>query len=372
MTSLAPGARLAEPGSPPTPFGEPADAGARLVRQIAELDRHNQELLAESPYVRAEFMNKLRFDSLEAFLRSAEWYRNTFRDDVIGCFADPLEKPRPRTRKVYDQPLWSGYEIVLDVWPGVFACGVLLVPKNIPEGERRPVVVAQHGLEGRPEKVIRGKLGAYGNYGARLADEGFVVFAPQNLYVFGDRFRTLQRKANPLKKTLFSIIVPQHQQITDWLKTLPFVAGDRIAFYGISYGGKTAICAAAVRNYSAVICSADFNDWGLEERVSSRSEIQLPWTIEYEIFEFDLGSTFNYSEMADLPAALHGRTGAFRRRVERRGGGLRVRQGAAPLPGPAGNRRPVRDRVVRGPARNPWRRHVRVPPPAFEVNGSLR
>ena len=30
-------------------------------------------------------------------------------------------------------------------------------------------------------------------------------------------FRTLQRKANPLGKTLFSIIGPQHRQIVSWL-----------------------------------------------------------------------------------------------------------------------------------------------------------
>jgi hypothetical protein len=54
--------------------------------------------------------------------------------------------------------------------------------------------------------------------------------APQNLYLFEDRFRTLQRKANPLGKTLFSIIIPQHQQITDWLKSLPQVDPDQIAF----------------------------------------------------------------------------------------------------------------------------------------------
>src|SRR5256885_7994777 len=35
--------------------------------------------------------------------------------------------------------------------PGVFAYGILLVPKGIPAGERRPVVVCQHGLEGRPQ-----------------------------------------------------------------------------------------------------------------------------------------------------------------------------------------------------------------------------
>ena len=55
----------------------------------------------------------------------------------------------------------------------------------------------------------------------RLAERGFITFAPQNLYIFEDRFRTLQRKANTLGKTLFSVIVPQHQQITRWLKTLP-------------------------------------------------------------------------------------------------------------------------------------------------------
>ena len=86
------------------------------------------------------------------------------------------------------------------------------------------MVVCQHGLEGRPQDVPIRKVESsdyYKAFAVRLAEHGFITFAPQNLYIFGDRFRTLQRKANPLKKTLFSVIVPQHQQITDWLKTLP-------------------------------------------------------------------------------------------------------------------------------------------------------
>ena len=54
-----------------------------------------------------------------------------------------------------------------------------------------------------------------------------------------------------------------------------------------------------VQNYSAVICSADFNDW-VWKNASSRSKYSYVGTIEYEIFEFDLGSTFNYAEMAAL------------------------------------------------------------------------
>jgi hypothetical protein len=129
-----------------------------------------------------------------------------------------------------------------------------------------------------------------------------VVFAPQNPYIFQDKFRTLQRKANPLGKTLYSIIVPQHQQIVDWLATLPMVDPQRIAFYGLSYGGKTAMrVPALVEKYCLSICSADFNEW-IWKNASTRAPYSYVTTGEYEIFEFDLGNTFNYAEMAALIA----------------------------------------------------------------------
>lgn len=105
------------------------------------------------------------------------------------------------------------------------------------------MVVCQHSLEGRPQDTIERNEGYkfYKMFAARLAERGFITFSPQNLYIFGDRFRTLQRKANPIKKTLYSIITPQHQQMVDWLASLPYVDPERIAFYGLSYGGKTAM-----------------------------------------------------------------------------------------------------------------------------------
>ena len=225
-----------------------------------------------------------------------------FYDEVIGRFHDKPLPPNPRTRKAYDAEKWTGYEVVLDVFPEVFAYGILLLPKDLKPGERRPVVVCQHGLEGRPQQVIAGDNPAYHDFAAKLAERGFITFAPQNLYIFRDAFRTLQRKANPLKKTLFSIIVPQHQQIVNWLKTLPYVDDSRMAFYGLSYGGKTAMrVPPLVPEYCLSICSADFNDW-VWKNASTRSPYSYVWTSEYEIFEFDLGSTFNYSEMAALIA----------------------------------------------------------------------
>src|SRR5207237_929341 len=90
--------------------------------------------------------------------------------------------------------------------------------------------------------------------------------------------------------------------ILDWLKIQSFVDPERIAFYGLSYGGKTAMrVPPLVKNYCLSICSADFNDW-VWKNASTRSPYSYVWSGEYEIFEFDLGSTFNYAEMAALIA----------------------------------------------------------------------
>lgn len=279
------------------PFVVTTERENRLIQQI---DRHNQALLRESPFVRKEFMSKLDMSSVEAYEKSSEPYREIFRKDVIGEFDQPLLPFNARSRKSWDTEKWTGHEVVLDVFPDVFAYGVLLLPKDLKPGEKRPVVVCQHGLEGRPTDVFLGDNPAYHDFAAKLCERGFITFSPQNPYIFQDRFRTLQRKAQPLGKSLFSIIVPQHQQIVNWLKTQPNVDGDRIAFYGLSYGGKSAMrIPALVTDYCLSICSADFNEWVLKN-ASTRHNFSYIWTGEYEIFEWDLGSTFNYAEMAAL------------------------------------------------------------------------
>jgi len=279
------------------------DQAKRHARQLHEMDRHNQLLLRESSYVRKEFMDKLKTDSLEAYEQSLEHYRAIFGEDVIGQFDDLLTAPNPRTRLLSQTDKVTSYEVVLDVFPGLFAYGILSVPCDAKAQSPRPVVVCQHGLEGRPQDTI-GEPGYhyYKAFSTKLAERGFITFAPQNLYIFEDRFRTLQFKANALKKTLFSLMVPQHQQIVDWLGGLNIVDAERIGFYGLSYGGKSAMrIPALVPEYCLSICSADFNEW-VWKNASTRSRYSYVWTGEYEIFEFDLGSTFNYAEMAALIA----------------------------------------------------------------------
>lgn len=287
-------------GKAPVSLRKQFDPAARQSRQLQEIDQFTQRLLNESQYVRQDFMSKLNTSNLDEYRKSVESYREIFRHQVIGHFANPILPMNPSSRKAEETDKWTAFEVTLDVFPDVFAYGVLLLPKDLKPGEKRPVVVCQHGLEGRPTDVYKGDNPAYHDFAAKLAERGFITFAPQNLYIFRDRFRTLQRKANPLGKTLFSVIVPQHQQIVNWLKTLPNVDPERIAFYGLSYGGKSAMrIPPLVTDYCLSICSADFNEW-VSKNASTRLPFSYVWTGEYEIFEWDLGSTFNYAEMAAL------------------------------------------------------------------------
>ena len=275
---------------------------ARNESMIRRWDTYTQKLLDASPWVRTEFMKNLDTSSMENYLFTSAEYRKKFEEEIIGRFENPLLPMNPRTRLKYVKPGWKGWEVMLDVYPEVFAYGILCIPDDITPGEIRPVVVCQHGLEGRPQDIIEGDHYAYHDFAAKLTEGGYITFSPQNPYIFGDRFRTLQRKANPIGKSLFSIITPQHKQILNWLKTLPFVDDERIAFYGLSYGGKTAMRVPAIlEDYCLSICSADFNDW-IWKNTSTRSPYSYVWTGEYEIFEFNLGHTFNYSDMAALIA----------------------------------------------------------------------
>jgi dienelactone hydrolase len=290
----------------------------RQHQQVEQLVNHTQRLMRESEQVRHDFFwSKAREtfpappsgerDGARGQLWNSEPYKKMFWNDVIGRFPASTLPLNPRSRQTHDTEKWTGYDVVLDLWPDVFAWGVLLLPKDFKPGERRPVVVCQHGLEGLPEETVTQDpkapgYGAYKGFASRLAERGFVVFAPHNPYRGRDKFRVLQRQANLLGKSLFSVILEQHSRILDWLSEQPFVDPKRIGFYGLSYGGKTAMRVPSLLDrYALSICSADFNEW-IRKNVTVDSTYSYMFTMEYEMPEFDLGNTFNYAEMAALIA----------------------------------------------------------------------
>lgn len=342
----------------------PMRIAARQKQQIGELTRHTQRLMHLSDKARDKYWAGADRSSLAKWEETQEAYRTKVYDELIGRIPYDLLPPNARSRKIIDEPTHTGYEVVLDVWekgsiqpsaisnqpvdtkdqglgtkdlPSVIAGGILLLPKDLKPGEKRPVVVCQHGLEGVPMDTITedpksSGYPPYKGFSSALVKRGFIVYAPQNPYRGHDDFRVIQRKSNPLGRSLFSYIIPQHQQTLNWLASLPYVDRDRIAFYGLSYGGKTAVRVPPMLvggretreegrepnpapsssgsnlssltsrpspGYCLSICSADFNEWVMKN-TSYEDRFSYVFTPEYEIFEWNMGHVANYAELSNL------------------------------------------------------------------------
>jgi dienelactone hydrolase len=305
-------AGLRIPGALSPPMAAPKDERPdfnpqeRQREQVLQIQEYAQRLVRQSESVRKEFWKLADVTTPAGLERAVPAYRKVLWQEVLGKLPDPSAPLKAETRLVYNTEKFAGYEVVLPVWPDVDAYGVLLLPKDLKPGERRPVVVVQHGLEGRPQDLIEPKddraKDVYKRFGAALAERGFIVYAPQNPYIGGEKFRVLLRKAAPLKLSLFSFIIGQHSRTLDWLASLPFVDELRIGFYGLSYGGKTTMRVPPLLDrYALAICSGDFNEW-IWKVTSVTEPFSYMFTHEYDMLEWNLANTFNYADMATLIA----------------------------------------------------------------------
>ncbi|MEO8269273.1 MAG: prenyltransferase/squalene oxidase repeat-containing protein [Aureliella sp.] len=288
----------------------------RQKRCTDQAEEHIQTLVRQSEHIRDDFFlyqvhpewknrpwsTDKTHDAVadDVFIEAIKGFRERFATEAMGRFDVPLSQPDARTRKVAETDKWTAYDVVLDVHESLYAWGTLLIPKDLKPGERRPVVVCQHGRNGIPRDTIDNGKTAYNDYAAKLAERGFITLAPHNLYRGEDKYRWLDRKANAIGCTLFSFIIASHDQMLRWLDSLPFVDGDRIAFYGLSYGGETAVrVPTALPKYCLSICSGDFNQW-TRKVASTDQPFSFMRTIEWEMPYWNLGNTFDYAEMTYL------------------------------------------------------------------------
>ncbi len=289
---------------------------SRQRRCVDQLETYTQHLVQQSEHVRDQAFlfaampefNQRRWStqrhhettSHDRFVASSREYRERFATEAMGRFDRALAVPNARTRKVAETDKWTAYDVVLDVHDQLFAWGVIAIPKDLQPGERRPVVVCQHGRQGLPRDTLDRDNPAYNNFAGELANRGFVTFAPHNLYRGEDEYRWLNRKANAIGCTLFSFIIAAHDQILKWLASQPFVDSKKIAFYGLSYGGETAVRVPPIlENYALSICSGDFNQW-TRKVAATDQPFSFMNTIEWEMPYWNLGHTFDYAEMSYL------------------------------------------------------------------------
>ncbi len=118
------------------------DAVAREKRQFDELQVHVQSVLRRSHQVRdAKWL--WSSTSAEEWEKTRGPLRDWVHDELIGRLPPARSPFHARSRRVLETEQYLGYEIELDVVDDVIASGILLLPKNMSAGEKRPLVVSR-------------------------------------------------------------------------------------------------------------------------------------------------------------------------------------------------------------------------------------
>jgi len=128
---------LAEARTIPGDRRKPFDPAGRQKRQVQQLTDHLQEMVQLTDRKRYAFIEGNR-SSPQAWNKSMRKYRTYFWEENMGRLPKPSLPPNPRMRKIWDRKTWTGYKVILDVWPDVFTFGILAVPKDLKPGEERP------------------------------------------------------------------------------------------------------------------------------------------------------------------------------------------------------------------------------------------
>jgi cephalosporin-C deacetylase-like acetyl esterase len=281
---------------------------AQMQTRFHELQDWLQQRARDS-YTRRQafFWSRLATNSIAAFRQSTAPFRSNVLDDVLGLFPAP-DVPLQAWAGLYKTTSFCAtYHVLVSLYSNVTSYGLLNVPNDIMASERRPCVICQHGLEGVPQDVADpANTNAYNFFALRLAEAGFITFAPQNPVTYWATFRDIQRRAVALQRDLFGAVVRQHQRQLDFLSSLPFVDSNKFAIYGLSYGGYAALWLGAVEpRYVVSVCAGKFTDTTQKfmnlDTLNSYLYSAYYWTPEHDLWHFD---TLNHYADAELAALI--------------------------------------------------------------------
>ena len=264
--------------------------------QFSRLVRYLLRLVEESEARRSQAW-KRDFSSLEAYERSVEPNRERLCQ-MLGVPSASVgmslrEEALPACGPHQASRIWlSGMD-------GVETYGIVLRPPG--EGPFR-AVIAQHGLSGSPELVcgLVEPPECHRHFGRTLADRGYLVFAPLVINNTVQRV-WLDRLAMTVGHRLVGLEMLKIKQAVSYLQGRDDVRADRVAIYGLSQGGLTALFAAAVEpRLAASVCSAYFNQRTHKLVALSEHYTAYICTDEHDKFLINQLNEFSDSDVASL------------------------------------------------------------------------
>ena len=218
----------------------------------------------------------------------------------VACDDVPLN---PKTELALETDRYKLYRITLDVTEGVEVYGNLLVPNDI--RGRRAAVICQHGLSGTPEMTTGlGMTGdtPYHEFARCLAEHGYVVFSPYLMQRKTDEINKLVRMADAVGMMRVAMPVAKTNRIIDFLEGLPFVDGKRIGYYGLSYGGYSAIWISPLApRLAAVVISGHFNDWR-SKITNDTLRTSYLWHPDEDFYNWNILHRFTHPELIAIAA----------------------------------------------------------------------
>jgi len=270
-------------------------------RHFEERLKYLRELIAESEAKREAKWNLTAsppadFGQIKA--KMLDDYRR-----LVGHVPTAGTPLNPKTELALSTDKYSLYRITLDVTQGVEVYGNLLIPRDIQR--QTAAVICQHGLSGTPEMTTglgMTKDTAYHEFARHLAEQGYVVFSPYLMQRQTAEINVLTRQADAVGMMRVAMPVAKTRRIVDFLETLPFVDAKRIGYYGLSYGGYSAIWISPLEpRLAATVISGHFNDWRTKITNDTLRTSYL-WHPDEDFYNWNILHRFTHPELIAMIA----------------------------------------------------------------------
>ncbi|NQT11180.1 MAG: dienelactone hydrolase family protein, partial [Planctomycetes bacterium] len=209
----------------------------------------------------------------------------------------------PKTELALSTDKYKLYRITLAVTDTVDVYGNLLVPNEI--SAPAAAVICQHGLSGTPEMTTglgMTKDTAYHEFARHLAEHGYVVFSPYLMQRHWKEINVLVRQADALGMMRVAMPVAKTRRVVDFFETLPFVDPQRIGYYGLSYGGYSAIWISPLEpRLAATVISGHFNDWR-SKITNDTLRTSYLWHPDEDFYNWNVLHRFTHPELIAMIA----------------------------------------------------------------------
>lgn len=249
------------------------------IDQAREFDAYIKHLQQDRSLLAAVF--RPDYGSPAAFERSLENYRQAFCRSL--GYPAPGRRPDapPRFEVLGEDAIGTYYRLHVPVLPGIHAEGIYIVPRGATG--RVPLVIAQHGGAGSPEKALFAGGANYHDMVRGAVKRGYAVFAPQLLFsspgLATETRRDTDRRLRLLGTSITAVEVGKIVCSLDVLLQRPEIDPARVAMVGLSYGGYYTLVTAGIDRRIKVAVSSGY--FGVQEGRYAENELTIPSDLEF-------------------------------------------------------------------------------------------